>query len=95
MNKKENLEHNKKRVSFFLTIVILFGIAGGVISEILGMVMEGGKLKSILTHGIELSIKPFEVNLAVLNFTFGIGIKFTLITLIFMFLGGFLYLKAR
>ncbi|GEM_PF-3592718 len=96
MKENKNLkEAGKKRVGFFVSIVLLFGIGGGVISEILEMVMEEGKFRDILTHGIELYMKPVEINLAVINLTFGLGIKFTLLSVLFMFLGGWLYYKAR
>ena len=88
-------ETTKKKVSFFIVIVILFGIGGGIISEILKMVMEEGKFRDLLTHGLELYMKPVEINLAVINLTFGLGIKFTIISLFFMFLGGWLYFKAK
>ena len=88
-------ETTKKKVSFFIVIVILFGIGGGIISEILEMVMGEGKLRDLLTHGLELYMKPVEINLAVINLTFGLGIKFTIISLFFMFLGGWLYFKAK
>ncbi|MCD6219542.1 DUF4321 domain-containing protein [Candidatus Calescamantes bacterium] len=96
MKENKNLKETaKKKVSFFIAIVILFGIGGGVISEILEMVMGEGKFRDILTHSLELYMKPVEINLAVINLTFGLGIKFTIISLFFMFLGGWLYFKAK
>ncbi|NOZ63561.1 MAG: DUF4321 domain-containing protein [Caldiserica bacterium] len=96
MKENKNLkESGKKRVAFFISIVLLFGIGGGVISEILEMVMEEGRFRDILTHGVELYMKPVEINLSVINLTFGLGIKFTLLSILFMFLGGWLYYKAK
>jgi len=96
LKENKNLkESGKKRVAFFISIVLLFGIGGGVISEILEMVMEEGRFRDILTHGVELYMKPVEINLSVINLTFGLGIKFTLLSILFMFLGGWLYYKAK
>ncbi len=93
---KEPKERGReKRISFFLVMVLLGGIGGGVLSEILSFSLKEGTLANLLTRGWELYLKPVEINLAVINLTFGIGVKFTLISLIFMFLAGWLYFRAR
>lgn len=80
---------------FFSPLCSFSELGGGVISEILEMVMEEGKFRDILTHGVELYMKPVEINLSVINLTFGLGIKFTILSILFMFLGGWLYYKAK
>lgn len=69
-----------KGVPFFIAIVILGAILGGVLGEILGLIVTGGMLNKILVTGISLSLSPATLDLAILNFTFGIGMKLNLLS---------------
>ncbi len=70
-----------KGAAFFIAIVILGAILGGVFGEILGLIVTGGVLNKILVTGISLSLSPATtLDLAVLSFTFGIGMKLNLLS---------------
>ncbi|MBU0533853.1 MAG: DUF4321 domain-containing protein [Candidatus Omnitrophica bacterium] len=69
-----------KGVLFFLVIIILGAILGGVLGEILGLIVTGGILNRILVTGISLSLSPATLDLAVLSFTFGVGMKLNLLS---------------
>jgi hypothetical protein len=69
-----------KGVLFFLVVIILGAILGGVLGEILGLIVTGGILNKILVTGISLSLSPATLDLAVLSFTFGVGMKLNLLS---------------
>jgi hypothetical protein len=70
----------KKGVMFFIIIVILGALLGGVLGEILGLIIKGGMLHKILVTGVNPALRPITLDLAVLNFTFGIGMKLNLLS---------------
>ncbi len=69
-----------KGVLFFIVAIILGAILGGVLGEILGLIITGGVLNKILVTGLSLSLSPATLDLAVLSFTFGIGMKLNLLS---------------
>ena len=70
-----------KGVMFFIVIVILGALLGGVLGEILGLiVVTGGILNKILVTGVSIALSPVTLDLAVLNFTFGVGMKLNLLS---------------
>ncbi|MCK4904741.1 DUF4321 domain-containing protein [bacterium] len=69
-----------KGVLFFIVAILLGAILGGVLGEILGLIITGGVLNKILVTGLSLSLSPATLDLAVLNFTFGVGMKLNLLS---------------
>jgi len=69
-----------KNIAFFLAIVLLGAILGGVLGEILSLIITDGVLHKILVTGLSLSFGPATLDLAVLSFTFGIGMKLNLLS---------------
>ena len=70
----------KKGVAFFIVIVILGALLGGVLGEILGLIVKEGMLHKILVTGVHPSLRPITLDLAVLDITFGIGMKLNLLS---------------
>lgn len=70
----------KKGVLFFIIIIILGALLGGVMGEILGLIIKEGMLHKILVTGLHPALKPVTLDLAVLNITFGIGMKLNLLS---------------
>ena len=71
---------DSKGVMFFVVVVILGALLGGVLGEILGLIVKEGTLHKILVTGLNLSLGPATLDLAVLRFTFGIGMKLNLLS---------------
>lgn len=82
-----------KSVTFFLAIVLLGAILGGVLGEILGLIITDGTLNKLLVTGLSLSFGPATLNLAVLNFTFGVGMKLNLLSVFGIVGAMWLYFK--
>ncbi|MDD5455338.1 MAG: DUF4321 domain-containing protein [Candidatus Ratteibacteria bacterium] len=73
-------EGTNKSVPFFIAIVLIGAILGGVFGEILGLIVTGGILNKLLVTGLSLSLSPSTLDLAVLSFTFGVGMKLNLLS---------------
>ncbi len=73
-------EGTNKGIPFFIVIVLLGAILGGVLGEILGLIVTEGILNKLLVTGLSLSLTPSTLDLAVLNFTFGMGMKLNLLS---------------
>ncbi len=73
-----------KGVLFFIVVILLGALLGGVLGEILGLIVKGGVLHNILVTGINPSLgtssNPVDLNLAVLQLTFSIGMKLNLLS---------------
>ena len=84
---------SSKGVLFFLVIVILGAILGGVLGEILGLIIKDGTLHKILVTGLNPSLSPTTLDLAVLQFTFGVGMKLNLLSVFGIIGAMWLYFK--
>ncbi len=89
--KKSLPQKERKRLSLFLLILFLGGVAGGIFTEILGLVLEESTFSKILTWGLSLN-KSLTLNLAIISITLS-KIKITLFSIGGMILAGWLYLK--
>jgi hypothetical protein len=73
-------QDSSKGVMFFIVVVILGALLGGVLGEILGLIVKEGALHNILVTGLTPSLSPTTLDLAVLQFTFGVGMKLNLLS---------------
>ncbi|KMT21534.1 DUF4321 domain-containing protein [Clostridium cylindrosporum] len=76
---------------YLFTLIIIFGLAGGALGDALG---QNFQFLEFLGTGYTLGMtKPFEVNLGLLSFTFGINFTFNILSIGGMILGYTLYRK--
>lgn len=76
---------------YLFTLIIIFGLAGGALGDALGQNLE---LLSFIGNDYTIGmIKPFEINLGLLNFTFGINFTINILSIFGMILGYTLYRK--
>ncbi|HTA77755.1 MAG TPA: DUF4321 domain-containing protein [bacterium] len=69
-------------------LIILGGILGGYVGELLGMLVPTGILHDIFTRGFPLGFEtPIVLDLRVVIFTFGIKILLNIFSVIGMILG--------
>lgn len=82
---------SNKGYTYLFTLIIIFGLAGGALGEALG---QNFQLLSFLDNKYIVGMtKPFEVDLGLLNLTFGINFTFNILSTIGMILGYVLYKK--
>ncbi len=82
----------RRGVAFFVVIVILGGLIGSVIGELVGHFFSDNALVyKIFTTGIEPGFEPREVDLTVILFTVGLTIKLNVCSALGMILAAYLY----
>ncbi len=92
MADKGNGAGRRRGVAFFVVIVILGGLIGSVIGELVGHFFSNNELiYKIFTTGIEPGFDPREVDLAVILFTVGVTIKLNVCSALGMVLATYIY----
>ncbi len=76
-----------ERVVVLLAIVVLGGLIGSVLGEVIASLLPGGWLERILAKGVSPGLHPpFTLDLKVLALTVGFTVKITLATVLGMVL---------
>lgn len=71
------------RVVVLLAIVILGGLIGSVLGEVIAMVLPGGTVERLLAKGVNPGLNPpFTLDLKVIVVTVGFSVKITLATIL-------------
>ena len=82
----------KKSPWILLVFVLIGGLLGGVLGEILRVMAPHGTIQTIFATNYVLGItEPLTIDLVLLKFTIGLGLKINLLSLLGMFLGIYLY----
>ncbi len=76
----------KRSLGYYIFIIILGGLVGSVLGNALGHFLPPGVVRSFLlqTHGF--SIQPTKIDLGILDFTFGMGIRINVMGVVGIFL---------
>jgi hypothetical protein len=76
-----------ERVVVLVAIVILGGLIGSVLGELIASLLPGGWLERLLAKGVSPGLyPPFTLDLKVVALTVGFTVKITLATVLGMFL---------
>lgn len=85
------MNRSLRGVGYLILLLLLFGLAGGVLGEIIG---RNFKSLSYLGHYSTIGMtKPLTFNLKLLSLTFGISFNINILSIIGMILGIFIYKK--
>ncbi len=83
-----------KSVGSLILFMVVGGLVGTVFGEILGRLIGGGVVRAILTEGVPFGLSPpVRVDLRVLAVTFGFTFKITLLGVVGLVSGVYLYRK--
>ena len=82
----------KKSPWILLTFILIGGLLGGVLGEILRVMAPHGTIQAVFATNFTIGIEPpLTIDLVLLKFTIGFGLKINLLSLLGMFLGIYLY----
>ncbi len=73
----------KRRIGLVALVFFLGVIVGSVVGEVIGLVLpEGNVMRELFVSGKVLSVGPFDLDLIVLQLTFGLSLKVNLISVL-------------
>jgi hypothetical protein len=82
----------KKSPWILVIFVLIGGLLGGVLGEILRVMAPHGTIQTVFATNYVLGItEPLTIDLVLLKFTIGFVLKISLLSLLGMFLGIYLY----
>lgn len=81
-----------KALWLFLMFIILGGLFGGILGEILKAISPDGAIRNIFLKGYSIGIiPPFTLDLSLITVTIGFTIRLTLFSILGIFLGVYIY----
>ncbi|MEA3369139.1 MAG: DUF4321 domain-containing protein [Candidatus Ratteibacteria bacterium] len=80
-----------KTLGLLLLIIIIGAILGGIVSEIIGLVIPEGKVRQFFITGPVLTLAPSTWNLIVLTITFGFHLKINICSALGIIAGVFIF----
>ena len=83
---------SKHRPVFHAIVLSIGFIAGGVLQQVARLAFPAGAAKQFLTAGVTPSIGPFDIDLVLVKFTFGLAVDVSLLSLVGVLVA---YLIAR
>ncbi|MDH4210493.1 MAG: DUF4321 domain-containing protein [candidate division WOR-3 bacterium] len=83
----------RRKLGHVIAGVIIGGIIGSALSSLLSGIFPKGPVKNFFFSALKVGFSAVEVNLGFFNFTIGLGLNITLVTVIFIFLAIYLLHK--
>jgi hypothetical protein len=72
----------KKSLAWFLVIILLGALIGSTLGEVLALVLPEGVVKEFFLRSAQFSVGPATLNLVIITFTLGFGIKLNVISVL-------------
>jgi hypothetical protein len=76
----------RRKLGHVIAGIIIGGIIGSALSSLLSGIFPKGPVKNFFFSALKVGFSAVEVNLGFFNFTIGLGLNITLVTVIFIFL---------
>lgn len=80
----------RRKLGHIIAGIIIGGIIGSALSSLLSGIFPGGPVKNFFFSALKVGFKAVEMDLGFFNFTIGLGLNITLITVIFAILAVYL-----
>jgi hypothetical protein len=81
-----------RRPRFYAAVLLSGFLLGGLLTEILRMVLPDSPTKAVFTSSWQARVGPVPIDLLVVDFTFGVGVDISLMSVVGVALA---YLVAR
>lgn len=69
-------------IGFLLTVVVVGILVGGVIGEIVGLLMPGGVVKEFFLRAVQAQVGPMTLDLHAFSITLGFGIRLNIVSVL-------------
>jgi len=76
----------RRKLGHVIIGIIIGGIIGSALSSVLSGIFPKGPVKNLFFSALKIGFSAVEVNTGFFNFTIGLGLNITLVTVIFIFL---------
>lgn len=83
----------RRKLGHIIAGILVGGIIGSALSSVLSGIFPKGPVKNFFFSALKVGFSAVEVNLGFFNFTIGLGLNITLVTVIFIFLTMYLLHK--
>ncbi len=78
-------------IGFLLTIIVVGVLIGGVIGEIIGLLLPEGVIKEFFIRSVRSSVGPVTLDLHAFSITLGFGLKLNIISVLGVCLVAYLF----
>jgi len=78
-------------IGFLLTVIVLGVLIGGVIGEIIGLLMPEGVVKQFFVSSVVADVGPVKLDLHALSVTLGFGIRLNIVSVLGVCLVAYLF----
>ena len=78
-------------IGFLLTVIVLGVLVGGVIGEIIGLLMPEGVIKEFFIRSVRASVGPLTLDLHAFSVTLGFALKLNIISVLGVCLVAYLF----
>lgn len=69
----------KKSLWYYLVIILLGGVVGTVLGDVIGLILPEGVVKEFFLKSASFGIGPIPLNLQVISLTFGFALHINII----------------
>jgi len=76
------LSEGRKRFAIVFLAVVVGLLAGGLLTEILRFALPTGVVKTFFMKDVAFGLKTIEINLGLIDFTFGFNMRFSFLSLV-------------
>ncbi len=80
-----------KGIGFLLTVIVVGVLVGGVIGEIIGLLLPDGVIKEFFVRSVQASVGPVTLDLHAFSVTLGFGLKLNIISVLGVCLVAYLF----
>lgn len=80
----------KKRLGFILIILLLGGLVGTALGEVLTLILPPGVVKEFFLRSASFGFSPTQINLVIITFTLGFSFKINIIGVIGIVVVGYM-----
>jgi hypothetical protein len=78
-------------IGFLLTVIVLGVLVGGVIGEIIGLLMPAGVIKEFFIRSVEAAVRPVTLDLRAFSVTLGFALRLNIVSVLGVFLVAYLF----